>query len=159
MSKHILLVEDDEAKRTRLKFFLEGKFGTARIELARSLQAGLRCLRNDKFDLIILDMTLPNYDPGPHEPGGKPQIFGGREFLRQMDRFDINIPVIVVTQFASFGRGSGLVNLKDLDEEMKKEYGTKYRGAVYYNAAIRGWAEQLIGLLDVAFADEGGERA
>ena len=40
--------------------------------------------------------------PGPDEPGGQTHIFGGQESLRQMDRFDIVLPVIVVTQFEAF---------------------------------------------------------
>jgi CheY-like chemotaxis protein len=152
----ILLVEDDDVKRNRVSAFLTEHVPGMDLEVVRSLQSGLRMVRAKSYELIILDMTLPNYDPGPHEPGGKPQIFGGREFLRQMDRFEINTPVIVVTQFAAFGRGSSLVNLEDLDKELKEEHGNIYKGAIYYNSAIQGWMDELRRLLDVVLKESKG---
>jgi hypothetical protein len=60
-----------------------------------------------------------------------------------MDRFDIVVPVIVITQFGTFGKGSSARNLDDLDSELKNAHSQMYRGAVYYNAAIHGWEEKL----------------
>ncbi len=143
----VLLVEDDDVKRNRVSRVLADTVPMCDLHVERSLQSGVRRVRSDQFTLIILDMTLPNYDHGPSEPGGKPQIFGGREFLRQMDRFGIFTPVIVVTQFAAFGRGSGLIDLETLDRELQQEHGKVYRGAVYYNAAMQSWMTELSQLL------------
>ena len=139
----VLLVEDDENKRAQISSFLAELFPALSVVIERSLQSGLRRLRKELPDLILLDMTLPNYDPGPDEPGGEPHIFGGREFLRQMDRFDIRVPVVVVTQFGTFGSGSNARNLKDVDAELRGSHPEIYRGAIYYNAAIQGWKDEL----------------
>jgi CheY-like chemotaxis protein len=143
----VLFVEDDDFKRTRVTEVLTNRILGLELEIARSLQSGLRRMRGGGYSLIILDITLPNYDPGPNEPGGKPQLFGGREFLRQMDRFDIRTPVIVVTQFAVFDSGTGVVTLEDLDLELRHAHTVTYRGCVYYNNAIQGWKESLNVLL------------
>src|SRR5688572_24536067 len=95
----ILVVEDDENKRVEISQFLQQAYPDVAVELARSVQSGLRYIKNHSPTLILLDMSLPNYDTGPDEPGGTPHIFGGRELLRQLDRFDINVPAIVITQF------------------------------------------------------------
>ena len=153
----VLFVEDDDVKRNRVSSFLSDTIVGVDLRVARSLQSGLRRLREETYSLIILDMTLPNYDPGPNEPGGKPQLFGGREFLRQMERFDITTPVIVVTQFAAFGRGSNLVNLKDLDKELRQEHAGTYKGAIYYNPAILGWTTELESLLRNVFGEAMGK--
>jgi len=143
----VLVVEDDENKRNQLRQFLRQSFPDMEVDLERSLQGGLRRVRRLRPDLVLLDMTLPNYDPGPDEPGGQTHIFGGQEFLRQMDRFDIVLPVIVVTQFEAFGKPPNTKLLVDLDRELRAEHGASYRGAVYYHSAIHGWKEQLRNLM------------
>jgi CheY-like chemotaxis protein len=139
----VLVVEDDENKRNQLRQFLRDSFPQFEVEVERSLQASLRRVRRQQPDLVLLDMTLPNYDPGPDEPGGQTHIFGGREFLRQLDRFDIILPVIVVTQFETFGKAPNTKLLGDLDRELRAEHGACYRGVVYYHSAILGWKEHL----------------
>ncbi len=143
----ILVVEDDENKRAQLSQFLHRSFPTAHGAEARSLQSGLRLVRQNPPDLVLLDMTLPNYDAGFDEPGGQTHIFGGREFLRQMDRFDIVVPVIVVTQFETFGKEPHEIGLAELDSQLQSDHSSVYKGSVYYHAAIHGWEEQLEALI------------
>jgi CheY-like chemotaxis protein len=154
----ILIVEDDENKGNQLKVFLAELFPKADLWLARSLQSGVKRIRAEQPDLVILDMTLPNYDAGPGEPGGgATHSFGGREFLRQMDRFDINVPAIVVTQFETFGKSPHDMDLAELDAELKEEHSPTYRGSVYYHAAIHGWQDQLKQMIEAVLAAENGD--
>ena len=143
----ILVVEDDEAKRVQLGQFLRREFPDMDIHEERSLQSGLRYVRQNRLDLVLLDMTLPTYDAGPGESGGETHVFGGREFRRQLDRFDISVPVIVVTQFETFGQGTRTIELSKLDQALREEHGSQYRGSVYYHAAIHGWEEELKSLI------------
>lgn len=139
----ILIVEDDENKRTQIVQFLEQDFPGCEFEVQRSLQSGLRHIKGSIPDLVLLDMTLPNYDAGPDESGGQTHKLGGREFLRQMDRFDILVPVIVVTQFETFGKGDKATDLATLDRELRRDHGAIYQRAVYYHAARDGWKQDL----------------
>ena len=100
-------------------------------------------------------MTLANYDAGPDESGGQTHPFGGREFLSQMDRFDVVVPVIVVTQFETFGKGPQALTLRDLDRRLADEFKATYKGAVYYHAAIHGWKQELQALIDEALTNDG----
>ncbi len=150
----ILLIEDDENKRSALKGFLHVRIPSGNLDEARSLQSGVRRARTTVYDLVILDMTLPNYDPSPDEPGGGAiHSFGGREFLKQMSRFRITTPVIVVTQFEKFGNPPTTTNLDELDQSLRNEFPATYRGAVYYHAAIMGWQQELIALIESTSKD------
>lgn len=146
----VLVVEDDENKRVQIKQFLRDTFPAADLELRRSVQSGLTRILAGSLDLVLLDMTLPNYDTGPDEPGDTPQIFGGREILQQMDRFDLSVPVIVVTQFETFGKPPK--ELPRLDAELQSEYPSFYCGSVYYHASLHEWKGQLKALIDSALA-------
>ena len=139
----ILVVEDDDNKRAQLCNFLTEQFHAAEIRSARSLQGGIKQVKRDVPSLVLLDMTLPNFDSSPEDPGGQTHNFGGREFLKQLDRFDIRVPVIVVTQFITFGRGKHAVSLDDLDRQLRSEYESNYVGSVYYHASIHQWKQAL----------------
>ena len=67
-----------------------------------------------------------------------------------MDRFEIDIPVVVVTQFEKFGESMDSIDLAELDRKLRDEHGHLYLGYVYYNAAISGWQANLAQLVTQA---------
>lgn len=140
---NILVIEDDGNKLTQLCNFLKDNVESVEVRTARSLHTGIKQVRASVPDLVLLDMTLPNFDATPDDPGGQTHNFGGKEFLKQLDRFDIKVPVIVVTQFITFGRGSEVIRLDDLDKELRSSFGSNYAGSVYYHASIHRWKEEL----------------
>ena len=152
----ILLIEDDENKRNHLRQYLATEFPGVKVEIARSYRSGLEKLTLLP-DLLLLDMTLPNFDPGPDETGGQTHRFGGRDILRQIDRKRLRIPVVVVTQFERFEGREGLIELKDLDKQLKRDHKSNYRGVVYYHPSSAGWRERLSALIDTAIRE--AERA
>jgi DNA-binding NarL/FixJ family response regulator len=151
----VLIVEDDDNKRLQVTQAVRQILPRAELIQEKSLQSGLRSARQQAPTLVLLDMTLPNYDAGPDESGGQTHIFGGREFLRQMDRFELSMPVIVITQFETFGKGADAIELSDLDKQLREEHSQLYIGAVYYHAAIAGWEDALRDLIFSALPQEG----
>jgi CheY-like chemotaxis protein len=139
----ILVIEDDEYKRTQICNFVSQSCAFADLRVAKSLQSGLRAIISERFDLIILDMTMPTFDIGFNEDGGRPQAYAGREILRQLDRRKIKIPVVVVTQFDRFGSGDDALTLEQLDSELSEAHPDNYKGSVYYNASVEGWKDSL----------------
>ena len=80
--KRLLLVDDDDALRTMLceQLQLHEEFET--VAAADGAEA-LNCCRNDYFDVVILDVGLPDMD--------------GREVCRLMRRAGIKAPIIMLT--------------------------------------------------------------
>ena len=139
----ILIVEDDENKRSQLNNFIRQNHSHLEVVNTYSIQKGLDVVFDEKIDLIILDMTLPTYDVTPDEPGGGTNIFGGCDFLSQLDRFDIKTPAIVVTQFEIFGSGPKTMTLEGLRSLLEREYSENCRGLIYYNASSETWMGEL----------------
>ena len=139
----ILVVEDDENKRTRLLSFLKERSGNDEIKEARSLRGGMKAILSCAYDLVIADMTMPTFDISIDEDGGRPQAYAGREILRQMDRREIVIPTLVVTQFDRFGEGDEEMTFDELDARLSREHSASYRGMVYYDVAVEGWKDDL----------------
>jgi CheY-like chemotaxis protein len=143
----VLVIEDDEIKRNQVVEFLRETFSTVELGTTRSLQSGLRSILTGGLDLIILDMSLPTFDIGADESGGRPHAFGGREILRQMGRRGIQVPVIVLTQFDKFGVGADGMTLDALMAELERDHAGTYVGTVYYNVSREGWKEALMELM------------
>jgi CheY-like chemotaxis protein len=139
----ILIVEDDENKRTQTSGFISNLVPGVRIVTANALQSGLRKIISGHFDLIILDMSMPTFDIDLHEDGGRMQAYAGREILWQMERREIEVPVLVLTQFDVFGKGDDALTLRELDETLRTTHPNTYKGLVYYDVAMGTWKEKL----------------
>jgi len=141
--KNVLIVEDDENKRLQLVQFITELLPQSDIQIAKSFHSGLQLIIDENHDLILLDMTMPTYDIGQYEDGGRPQHYAGREILRQMARRQILTPVLVITQFDVFGEGADAMTRDQLDKQLRINYPQTYIGTVYYNAAMGGWKHAL----------------
>ena len=76
---HILVVDDDTRLRSLLQRFLRDEFY---VSTAKDAETARECLKNYRFDLLIVDIMMPNET--------------GLEFLGRL-RQESNIPVILLT--------------------------------------------------------------
>lgn len=146
----ILIIEDQEEKSKDIVKFLSGYYDDELdISQQLSLRSGLgRLVSGEGYDLIVLDMSMPNFDPSLDDPiGGTPESFAGKEFLSQMKLRGISIPVVVITQYATFAKGQ--IALEDLDNEFRASYSEFYLGSVYYSYSSHEWKKALSDLLEV----------
>jgi CheY-like chemotaxis protein len=146
----ILLVEDQLDKREKIKEFLNSNAPNSNVITDKeSLRGALKeLISNQSFDLILLDMSMPNFDPSINSPkDSSPESFAGKELIEQLKLRNITIPVIVITQYSSFEGGT--VTLEILSNEISNTYGEHYYGLVYFNSATDTWKSQLKQMLEV----------
>lgn len=141
---NVLLVEDDQFKARRLERTLLELDPGANIVRAHSVTSSVRALDGDvKFQLVVLDMSLPTFDVGPRESGGRPDGFGGREVMRFMVNNEIDVPVIIVTQFETFMEGGREIDLPTLARSLAGEFPHIFRAVIYYDATTERWQSEL----------------
>ena len=58
----VLFVEDENVKQSNIVTYLKDELGVENISVVNSLMGGMLALRNGKFDIVLLDMSLPLYD-------------------------------------------------------------------------------------------------
>lgn len=144
----VLIIEDQIEKSEAIKIFLTSIYqNSIDISVRQSLRSGLKeTIQNTKYDLIVLDMSMPNFDPSETDPiGGSPESFAGREFISQMHLRKIKTPVVVVTQYSTFEKGQ--TSLEDLHHLLASTYPEIYVGSVYYSSASDDWKKDLKKLL------------
>lgn len=140
--KNILLIEDDMNKAKQLQAFLESNGN--RLTVKKSYNSGLDAILNANFDLILLDMSMHNFDKTVIETGGEFMQFAGEDILQEMIWNDINYPVIIVTQYDLIGDKS----LSVLREEWQEKFKPIYKGSVFYSANESNWKNELLDLLN-----------
>lgn len=133
----ILLIEDNERKKNLLLSFIKEEFSNIEVELRKSYNSGLReLIKVDDYSLILLDMSLPNYDIEQGESGGDFESLAGKYLLNEMYRRDININVVIVTMYKDYVD-------KEFDSNLKEDF-PNYRGVIYFDQDDPdGWKNEL----------------
>jgi len=147
----VLLVEDDPDKARRLEDWVVSTYSSCEVSTARSFTPALDFLIDSMppFDLMLLDMSMPNYEGASYRyDGTAPETYAGRDLLAQMRLRGIRVPTIVVTMFDTFGEGSGRVSLEGLARELRQDYPESFRELVYYSPAQDSWKISLRKIVD-----------
>lgn len=140
----IVLVEDDDNKARQIISFLSVEFKGLLVEHRKSYTSGLKAIRELKPILVLLDMSLPNYDGEiSSTEGGKFRSYGGRDILYQLSRRGADVRVLVVTQYDSFSSEANAKSLETLAEELGNEFPQHFIGAVFYSASQDDWKNRI----------------
>jgi CheY-like chemotaxis protein len=143
MTTSILIVEDDDNKLAQVQqAIVDQKYSTT-ISFAKSFQSGLKALIAFPPDILILDMTLPTFDRGINDSGGRTRPFAGRDILEQLDRRGLFTRAIVVSGFEILGDGAAAMSLRELDQQLMENHKSLYLGFVYYSPSESKWRTDL----------------
>jgi DNA-binding NarL/FixJ family response regulator len=142
----ILFIEDHPYKRGQILSFLNEIFPDGAVESKGSYNSGLKelILNHSKYDYLLLDISMPNYDISAGESGGDYIPLAGKLILKEMYLREIPTKVIVVTMYENYVDGTPLFHL---DELLRSEFAENYLGYVYFTAANNDWKNQLVKLL------------
>lgn len=139
----IILIEDDDFKSKQIKSFLVGL--GHEIVLKKAFNTGMKAITTEKFDLALLDMTIPSFEISPEHPTSRIRKYGGRDVLSEIERCEIKLPSIVITQYRVFDDGE--MSIEKIDMELSQEFSQIYLGIVYYNSSTMDWQERLLELI------------
>lgn len=136
---NILLIEDNNIKAdivtTRIREFSPSSL----LSRAASYQSGVEALVKTKFDVVILDMTLPVSDLDQSPVGMDFLTFGGEMVLRECKRRKIVAKIILLTQYDSFVCDDREVAFDELRARLLKEYSTLVLECVHMNRSEETW--------------------
>ena len=136
----LILIEDDDYKAKQIVQFLQNKGHI--IDIARAYNTGMKKIVNEQYDMALLDMTIPSFEISSEHPTSRIRKYGGKDILFEIDRREIFLPAIVITQYQVFDDGEK--TLEVLDKELYEEFPELYKGIVYYNSSVIDWQDKLI---------------
>jgi CheY-like chemotaxis protein len=142
-----LLIEDDQHKSKQIAEYLNNILPDCKVEIKKSYQSGLKEILTNIYDLILLDMQLPNFDIKFGEDGYKFRQMAGIDILKELKRKKKQCKVIVVTQFETFGEGESYIDLIDLKQTLKTNFLDIYLDTVFYSPDKSIWQKELNNLI------------
>lgn len=147
MAGKILIIEDNKTKQERLKDFCATHYGDMEIVEVVSYKYAQQEVvnRGNDYDIVLLDVSMPNYDQKEEENGGQPKPLAGVSLLRYMLLAGVDTKVVVVTMYENFVDG---VKIKQLDRNFKAQYPDIYEGYVYYSHKNNDWKKALKTIMD-----------
>lgn len=142
----ILFIEDHPLKQAQINKYILEEFSDFQIETRNSYISGLKeLIRNyNTYDVLLLDISMPNYDISSEDSGGDWMPLAGKKILKEMYLRDIPTKAIVITMHGSFDDGT---RITELDSELQTEFPDNYIGYVYYSQLNEDWKEKLCQLL------------
>lgn len=140
--KRILFIEDDQYKMEKIKAFIEAEFTDIELCIRTSFHGGFEEIvdNSNMYDLVLLDMSMQNYDMSSSEAGGDPAPLAGKSILTQMFLREINISVVVVTMYKDFQDGT---KIKDLHTSLTEEFQENYKGYVFFSHKDNDWMRDI----------------
>lgn len=138
----ILFIEDHPLKQAQIHKFLNERQEVTSIVTKNSYISGLKELirYHQNYDMLLLDISMPNYDISPEESGGSWMPLAGKKVLKEMYLRDIPTKAIVVTMHGSFDDGT---KITELDNELKHQFPENYVGYVFYSQINEEWKDKL----------------
>ena len=143
MIKKVLIVDDDNYKTEKIKELISNVNNEIKISTEKAINHGLRKIRSEQYDIVILDMSLPQFDT---LESSNFNPFGGISFLREMKRRKVTTPVIIVTQYELFGEGNSQKTSEDLNIFCHQNF-ENYLGIIIYSSSKNEWRGMLVKML------------
>ena len=136
---NILIVEDDDKKRGGVLSYLHQEFDGLNIDEGYSVESGVQKAVDNQYDLIILDMTIPNFDKTDGKNGGNSYKNGGEIIVRELIDEDIEFRCMVLTQYETFNNET----IDQISNRIKQKCGNNYLGYVKYSTLNNEWKDQI----------------
>lgn len=149
----ILIVEDSDSKLESIRGVLTRGFPLSSIRDARSVKSAIDAL-SLLPDIAVVDMSLPTYDIEEKEKGGSPRPFGGIEVFEHLARYDVALPVLVVTSYSALTDGNQSMDVKELSDRLSEEFPECFLGAVYFDSAYSAWEGEILRFMNMIRRDK-----
>lgn len=141
----LLIVEDDPLKAESLVECLQELTRSHNVVLSirQSYRSGLDAIESGACDFVILDMTIPTFDPQPLGRQGRPRSLGGYELMRKLKRKGIAVPVFIVSQLEAFGEEGTAVTLTEMTAKCEVEFPSFFVGSTFFSRTDFLWRGEL----------------
>ena len=140
----ILLVEDDEHKMNDIIMYLKTTMKDVKIDTAYSIASGVETAMGNLYDLILLDMTIPNFDITETSDGGRSYKNGGEIIVKELLDEDVDFRCAIITQYETFNNET----IDQIGQRMKVLCGDNYFGYVKYSTSDDSWKNSLKKLIE-----------
>lgn len=137
------MVEDDGYKSAAIEQWIEATYEDIDVTLADSYKDGCVAALDEKFDLLILDMSLP---ARTQKAGASKDtiVNGGELIIRELLDEDEDFYAVILTQYETFNGET----IEAIEDRLRQMCGDKFAGCISYNSQDDSWKNNLKLVLD-----------
>lgn len=139
----VLLVEDDEHKRNNVDSCLRSIQHDIKVDYGYSVESGVQKAVDNKYDLLLLDMTIPNFDQSNGSSGGRSFKKGGELVVEELLDEEVDFRCAVITQYETFNNET----IDQISDRLSAMCGDNYFGYVMYSTMNEDWKKELKNLI------------
>jgi len=147
---NILIIEDNPLKREKVHDFISANYDATLFEAA-SFNSGMNLVLSKRFDLVILDMSMPTFDRTDASHGGRFRALAGKEIATRLAKQKQLVPFVVLTGYKDFSVNSQSMTIEQIDESLRS-MGSDYKGCIVFDTADSIWKEKLSEIINGANA-------
>ena len=140
----ILLVEDDKLKMNDIINYLKKKKKKIEVETACSVESGVQSAVDNTYDLILLDMTMPNFNITEKSDGGKSYKNGGEIVVKELLDEEVDFRCAIITQYETFNNET----IDQISQRISKLCQDNYFGYIKYSTDNDAWKGKLKELIE-----------
>ena len=142
-NRKILLVEDGDYKSKSVLEYLELELYCDNVDVVVSYSSAVRALATGKYELAIIDMSLPTFDQNQDELNNDFRALGGLDIARQIARRRIQVEFVFLTQYESLSTPDNSMSLQEINKFATEKYPEIFKGAIFYEHSGSQWKEKL----------------
>ena len=143
----VIIAEDNDLKSSAISEFLLKNFPDSEITITTAIRSTFNAIKNDNFDLLLLDMTMPSFEGDNDIDRGELRALAGRDIISKMSYRRLFIPTIVITQFEIFGRQSNMTPIGEIANELSVKFPEIIRGCILFNFQSDIWQKDLLTII------------
>jgi CheY-like chemotaxis protein len=147
----ILVADDQDSKQESLTEFIVSNFKDTEIDHSYSFKGTRDKIIKNRYDLVLLDMTMPSFDSQPDKDNivdGKNRALAGKDIIQTMAYRQIIYNVIIVTQFDVFGRHYQMTSIDEIIEPLVSDYPEIVKGYVLWDYQSDTWKTKLLNMIN-----------
>lgn len=138
---NILIIEDNPLKREKIHLFISTNY-QAKLFEAASYNSGINLALSERFDLLILDMSMPTFDRTDTTHGGRFRALAGRDIAAKLVKLKRIVPFVILTGYKDFSVNSQCLSIEQIDESLRS-IGNDYKGCIVFDSTDSVWKERL----------------
>lgn len=143
-----LVVEDDEFKLDSVVALVEDELGEGvNIVSCDALSTAIRTLNTEKFDLVVIDMSIPSHpvSAGAGSPYSLPS--GGLDVLFEIDALGHRSTSIILTQYPEIEIDGVLVPVETAANEIVSKFDICVAACIQYFEDSIDWKVKILNII------------
>ena len=100
-------------------------------------------LNKGKYDLIVLDLSLPLFDASISNNSNEFRALGGKELANKLVKRKVITPFIFLTAYSVFDDKVYKYTFEDLKHELTEKYPEQCLGFIYFNNKSSEWRKEI----------------